>query len=218
MTNCSENTKRHNERQEQRKRQSRHLLILALMLGFVAGFFIGRISVQAVAAEARLKSDEMVADVFSVASMIPPKEDNVIRDFESEPEPEVKWEPDPESTITPEPEPEPEWVTYRITAYCSCEICCGEWAKNRPNGIVYGAAGVPLQVGVSCASPLPFGTVVEIEGLGTYVVQDRMAQWVIDKYGEALLDIYFEDHQAASAFGMQFLNVHVKGVPENDSV
>lgn len=118
----------------------------------------------------------------------------------------------PEILITPSPEPAPEveWVTYRVTAYCACEICCGEWAKNRPDGIVYGAAGVPLEQGVSCASPLPFGTEVEIEGLGTYVVQDRIASWVVDKYGENLIDIYFSDHEAACAFGLQYLNVCVK--------
>ena len=88
------------------------------------------------------------------------------------------------------------------------------WAKNRPNGIVYGAAGVELKAGVSCASPLPLGTVVEVEGLGEYIVQDRPAQWVIDKYGENQIDIYFDNHEAASAFGLKQLNVYLKGEPE----
>ena len=30
------------------------------------------------------------------------------------------------ATTTPEPEPEPEWIEGTATAYCSCEICCGE--------------------------------------------------------------------------------------------
>ena len=112
-------------------------------------------------------------------------------------------------------EPEPVLLgSFRITAYCSCEKCCGEWAKNRPNGIVYGAAGVELKAGVSCASPLPLGTVVEVEGLGEYIVQDRPAQWVIDKYGENQIDIYFDNHEAASAFGLKQLNVYLKGEPE----
>lgn len=119
--------------------------------------------------------------------------------------------------IFPMKEPaEPESVllgSFRVTAYCSCEKCCGEWAKNRPNGIVYGAAGVELKAGVSCASPLPLGTVVEVEGLGEYIVQDRPAQWVIDKYGENQIDIYFDSHEAASAFGLKQLNVYQKGEP-----
>ena len=98
----------------------------------------------------------------------------------------------------------------RITAYCACEKCCGEWAKNRPDGVVYGAAGIELKAGVSCASPWPIGTVVEIEGLGEYTVQDRPAKWVIEKYGENQFDIYFDDHEAACEFGLQYLNVTVK--------
>lgn len=121
-----------------------------------------------------------------------------------------------EPPLVEEPaEPEPVLLgSFRITAYCSCEKCCGEWAKNRPNGIVYGAAGVELKAGVSCASPLPLGTVVEVEGLGEYIVQDRPAQWVIDKYGENQIDIYFDNHEAASAFGLKQLNVYLKGEPE----
>lgn len=102
--------------------------------------------------------------------------------------------------------------TYRITAYCFCEICCGEWAKNRPNGIVYGAAGVELKPGVSCASTLPFGTALEIDGIGERVVQDRTSQWVIDLYGENLIDLYFDDHQAALNFGVKYLEVYEKEV------
>ena len=28
--------------------------------------------------------------------------------------------------------------SYKITAFCPCAICCGEWAKNRQDGIVVG--------------------------------------------------------------------------------
>lgn len=60
------------------------------------------------------------------------------------------------ATTTPEPEPEPEWIEGTATAYCSCEICCGEWALNRPNGIVYTASGVceddRHEEGVTCGS------------------------------------------------------------------
>lgn len=97
--------------------------------------------------------------------------------------------------------------TYRVTAYCACEICCGEWALNRPDGIVYGAAMIELQSGISCASPLPFGTVLEIENYGQVVVHDRIAQWVLDKHGYNCVDIYFDSHEMATAFAMQFLNV-----------
>lgn len=116
-------------------------------------------------------------------------------------------------TVTSE-EVEPE-ILYedlgvcRVTAYCSCVKCCGKWALNRPNGIVYGAEGTELIAGISCASPLPFGTILEIEGLGQYVVQDRIAQWVLDEYGDNCVDIYFDSHEEACAFALQYLNVKV---------
>ena len=36
--------------------------------------------------------------------------------------------------------------TFKLTAYCACEKCCGKYAKNRPvdeygNPIVYGSSG-----------------------------------------------------------------------------
>ena len=126
----------------------------------------------------------------------------------SSPAPTVTVEP------MPSPSPIPELVVFRVTAYCACEKCCGEWAKNRPNSVVIGAAGIELVAGVSVASPLPLGTVVEVEGLGEYVVQDRPAKWVIEKYGKNQLDIYFDNHEEACAFGLQYLNVTVKEEPK----
>ena len=98
--------------------------------------------------------------------------------------------------------------TFRITAYCSCKKCCGKWADNRPNGIVYGASGAELVAGVSVASPLPFGTEIYIDGLGEYVVQDRLAKWVVEKYGENLIDVYFDNHEEAWNFGCKYLDVY----------
>lgn len=112
----------------------------------------------------------------------------------------------------PPPAPMPEIVveeptrrlhgSCRITAYCACEICCGEWAKDRPldengNPIVYGASGQVLTPGVSVACSLPFGTKIEIDGLpGTYVVEDRTAEWIQDKYNGMTVDIYMDSHEA----------------------
>lgn len=137
------------------------------------------------------------------------------QDFSADPPPAVS-SPAPTVTVEPMPTtpPVPEPVVFRVTAYCACEKCCGEWAKNRPNGVVYGAAGIELVAGVSAASPLPLGTVVEVEGLGEYVVQDRPAKWVIEKYGENQLDIYFDNHEEACAFGLQYLNVYIKEEPK----
>lgn len=118
-------------------------------------------------------------------------------------------------TYDPPPEPMPEVYisevettnsrlhgSCRITAFCACSVCCGEWANNRPldengNPIVYGASGKELTPGVSVACSLPYGTKLEIDGLpGTYVVEDRTAEWIQDKYNGMTVDIYMDSHEA----------------------
>jgi 3D (Asp-Asp-Asp) domain-containing protein/FtsZ-binding cell division protein ZapB len=92
--------------------------------------------------------------------------------------------------------------TYTLTAFCGCELCCGEYARNRPGGIVKGAAGIELKEGISVAAPLPIGTKLLING-HRYIVQDRTASWIADKYDGRIVDIYFSDHEAARNFGKQ---------------
>jgi len=106
-------------------------------------------------------------------------------------------------------------VTFRVTAYCACSECCGKWAKNRPvdefgKPIVVGSAGTVLKSGYSCASTLPFGTKIELEGYGTVDVQDRPADWVVNKYGKNIIDIYLGDHQTAMNFGVKYIEGVVK--------
>ena len=112
-------------------------------------------------------------------------------------------------------EVEAESTTFRVTAFCSCEKCCGEWANNRPvdeNGqpIVYGASGEQLVDWYSCASPLEFGTQIELDGIGVVEVHDRTAQWVVNKYGSNLIDIYMNDHQQALEFGVKYVEGVIK--------
>lgn len=102
---------------------------------------------------------------------------------------------------------------FKITAYCSCEKCCGKWASNRPkdeNGkdIVYGSTGEVLIVGTSVAvdpSVIPYGSQVEING-HTYTAQDT---------GSAIkgnrIDVYFDGHQDALNFGVQYAEVFLIG-------
>ena len=191
--NYSESMSKRQQRRKARDQWFRRMFLVALLMGLAMGFVFGRCSatVREPASDATIEQDQLTAVI-----------------------PDVTLEPVEPPLVEESVEPEPVLLgSFRVTAYCSCEKCCGEWAKNRPNGIVYGAAGVELKAGVSCASPLPLGTVVEVEGLGEYIVQDRPAQWVIDKYGENQIDIYFDNHEAASAFGLKQLNVYRKGEP-----
>lgn len=101
-------------------------------------------------------------------------------------------------------------ITFRVTAYCACEICCGKWAQGRPTDefgkpIVIGASGDRLIENVSVASPLPFDTEIQLEGVGNVVVHDRTAKWVVEKHGQNILDIYMTDHEAARQFGVKYL-------------
>lgn len=124
--------------------------------------------------------------------------------------------PQPSATpIVAEPEQELEWETFKATAYCSCEKCCGEYAKNRPNGVVYTASGEIAEEGVTIAADwevLPPWTEVEIEGLGTRIVHDK---------GSAVkgnhIDIYFRSHQKALDFGVQEIQLRVLDKKESPS-
>lgn len=89
--------------------------------------------------------------------------------------------------------------TYTCTAYCSCPACCGEYSSG------YTASGTWATEGRTIAcNTLPMGTAVVIDG-NTYIVEDT--GW--SPYGEAWIDIFFEDHQRASDFGVQSREVYV---------
>ncbi len=111
-------------------------------------------------------------------------------------------------TATEEPAAhEPEWLTFEATAYCPCVECCGRWAIDRPNGIVYTASGEVAIEGQTIAADwtiLPKGTMVEIERVGIRTVQDR---------GGAIkgnrIDIYFESHQKALEYGRQTVKARI---------
>ena len=117
-----------------------------------------------------------------------------------------------ETATEPESEPVPEQVSmgnYTITAYCPCEICCGYWARTRPldeNGkpIVYTASGALAKAGVTIAvdpSVIPHGTSVWFEGPGgmnEYIAQDTGS--AVDGYH---IDLYFDSHEEALAWGSQ---------------
>lgn len=93
------------------------------------------------------------------------------------------------------------------TAYCNnnngkpCIICNGKWAKYNKT-----ADGHVPKAGITCAAPrnIPFGTILEIEGVGRRVVQDRTAL----RFGDRV-DIFFPSHKEALKFGKKQLRVTV---------
>lgn len=90
---------------------------------------------------------------------------------------------------------------YTVTAYCSCEKCCGKWSNYNKT-----ADGHTPKQGVTCAASraIPFGTRLKIEGVGTRIVQDRLAV----RY-DSRIDIYFTNHTDALKFGKKKLKVTI---------
>ena len=91
----------------------------------------------------------------------------------------------------------------RLTAYCSCEICCGYWALIRPvdeygNKIVYTSTGaLAVQGSTVAVNPrfIPHGSYV-------YVQDPNTGEWreykATDTSGTMNhVDIYYNDHTAA---------------------
>lgn len=111
-------------------------------------------------------------------------------------------------------EEEPEMVSlgeFKLTAYCSCSKCCGVYGEDRPRDregrpIVKTADGNIAEQGVTIAAPkdFPFGTELTIDG-HTYTVQDRGGA-IKDNH----IDIYFDNHSDAQAFGVQYAEVYIK--------
>lgn len=110
---------------------------------------------------------------------------------------------------------EPELISlgeFKLTAYCACQKCCGKWALNRPvdengNEIVCGASGERLFAGSSIAvdpNVIPLGTEV--------IINDNM--YIAHDTGSAVkgnvIDIYFDSHEEARSFGLQYAEVFVK--------
>ena len=83
------------------------------------------------------------------------------------------------------------------SGYCSCSICCGQWAGGPTASGVYPTANHTIAVDAS--NPfVPMGTKVIMNGV-EYVVEDTGA---FARYG-VQFDVYYSDHAAASAHGHQ---------------
>ena len=88
--------------------------------------------------------------------------------------------------------------TFKLTAYCACEKCCG-----KSDGIT--ATGTKATANRTIAvdkTIIPYGTIVIING-NEYVAEDT---------GGAvkgnIIDIFFDDHEEALNFGVQYADVY----------
>ncbi len=102
---------------------------------------------------------------------------------------------------------------FKVTAYCPCVKCCGIWSADHPSRIGTDyiqktASGTIPKAGHTVAadiSVLPYGTVIIIDG-HEYTVEDRGG--AVD--GNSI-DIFFESHQDALNWGVQYKTIYIKG-------
>lgn len=91
------------------------------------------------------------------------------------------------------------WIWANVSAYCSCAKCCG-----KATGIT--ASGTKATAGRTIAAPstYSFGTKIELEGMGTYTVEDRGGAIQGNK-----IDVYFNSHSEALKFGRRQVKMRV---------
>ena len=91
-------------------------------------------------------------------------------------------------------------ITVKVTGYCPCSYCCGEWAHLNP-GIT--ASGTVAKYGTIAAPPsIPFGTKMKIEGYGDmiFTVEDTGSAVVYEE-GIYVIDMWMPTHEQAYAVG-----------------
>ena len=94
--------------------------------------------------------------------------------------------------------------TFCVTAYCGCSECCGAYAEGRGD-VVPGAIGEPLTANYSIAvdpNVIPLGSTVTING------QEYKAQDTGGLIKGNRLDMYFDNHEDAIQFGVQYMEVY----------
>lgn len=96
-------------------------------------------------------------------------------------------------------EPAPALSYYgncRITHYCNCSACCGQWAGGATASGAYPSSNWTVACG-----DLPFGTKLLINGQ-TYCVEDRGVD-------AQQIDIYCSSHNEALARGLYYTDVYI---------
>ena len=92
---------------------------------------------------------------------------------------------------------------WRVTAYCPCESCCGNFADGM-------TASGARAVGKLIAAPkdipkeIPFGTWINVPGYGYAEVLDRGGS-----IKGRRLDVLFPTHQEALDWGVQYLEIEI---------
>ena len=84
---------------------------------------------------------------------------------------------------------------FKLTAYCNCVVCCGNWT-----GRATASGTAPVEGRTIAMSGVPFGTKLIIDNK-IYTVEDRGTP-----YGH--VNIYMDSHDAYTQFGVQYTDVY----------
>lgn len=90
---------------------------------------------------------------------------------------------------------------FTLTGYCACAKCCGNFSPEVTGLEAHTATGtIPTQGRTIAVDPkiISYGSVVHIDGLGDFIAEDCGGS-VKGNH----IDVYFESHEEALAFGRQ---------------
>jgi len=87
--------------------------------------------------------------------------------------------------------------TFKITHYCPCELCCGEYTGLTASGTIATAGRT-----AGASSSFEFGTQVEIDG-HIYTIEDRGG------FSENTIDIFCATHDEALEKGSYYTEVYI---------
>lgn len=173
------------------------LMVVACVLSFIAGAAYTKAGrpitlLSATMTETQDDTQPLPASTANFVAIIP---------IPSKPEEEQKTE------VKSEPSDEWRTVRMRVTGYCPCSKCCGEFA----DGIT--ANGHKIRPGdtfVAADKRYSFGTEMIIEGYN-----NSQTVKVLDRGGAIRgnkLDAFFHTHQAALEWGVRHIDVKVRDI------
>lgn len=147
-----------------------------------------------------IDSDRTIVDTTSVTDDVG---DGRVGRTETEVE-EVEEPKKPEVVAEEEVEEAPSAKTFEVTAYTSGEESTGKTPGDESYGVTASGAVAAEGRTVACPSSIPFGTTVDIEGVGERICEDRGGAIT-----EGRIDVYMSDLGEALEFGRQSVEVRI---------
>lgn len=94
-------------------------------------------------------------------------------------------------------------IKVEATAYCSCKYCTG-WGKG-----ITASGVVPSRGTIAAPQHIKFGTIIKLDGLGEFTVQDR-GGGIKEKNGVIYIDVWMPTHEEALQFGRKTMKGWIK--------